>query len=49
MSDIVQDALSKWVPEIPIVESLLTKVNQSLINGSRVSMSVLKVDLKCLS
>ncbi|MBD2207822.1 hypothetical protein H6G33_36545 [Calothrix sp. FACHB-1219] len=36
IGDIVQDALSEWVSEMPIVESLLTKVSQALLNGSPV-------------
>ena len=32
----IEHALSEWVAEMPIVESLLTKVSQALLNGSPV-------------
>ncbi len=36
IGDTVTDALSEWVSEMPIVESLLNKVSQALLNGSPV-------------
>ncbi|WP_017314232.1 acetate and sugar kinases/Hsc70/actin family protein [Mastigocladopsis repens] len=36
IGDIVTHALSEWVAEMPIVESLLTKVSQALLNGTPV-------------
>jgi hypothetical protein len=36
IGDIVEDALSEWVSDMPIVESLLTKVSQVLLNDSPV-------------
>lgn len=36
IGDTVTHALSEWVAEMPIVENLLTKVSQALLNGSPV-------------
>ena len=36
IGDTVTHALSEWVAEMPIVESLLTKVSQALLNGTPV-------------
>lgn len=36
IGDTVGHALSEWVSEMPIVESLLTKVSQALLNGNPV-------------
>jgi hypothetical protein len=36
IGDTVNHALSEWVAEMPIVESLLTKVSQALLNGNPV-------------